>query len=855
MSGWSHLPAGLKRLIFVSVPDQLNDVLRQIARRNRDADGGPSPSVPEPTPMLRGIVLRDALDGASVASPEAVESVALGALEAGRRSRDVLAWAKGESDDIDTRAAAVTAVLRRHGYEPAFRWAEGGDEDAVRTLPAPPGVDPDLFAVPRRIAVLGSGIRRRFATEFPETAPALSALMPASDADLFRPEVIPALAREEALLATLGEASDDRFEKVILPLSRVLGANVLILAGLLVNELSDPMEVLDWIGADITALPRRGVPNRPETIVRLDAPGRGVPEVPETVAPGGGVPHRPETGPTLDASAKRPRRYMIFSDIHREPEIDAEFRIDHFARNRDLYLRALDWCYDRGYTVIENGDCEELWFEPTFDPARRLSKRDRLERIVSAHQPVYKRLQKLAKDGRYRRSIGNHDSYLWEDAEVRAWRETNDFPPIEGGFVIPGVKTFDDFWPHVGLDPKKYSQRQALLAVHGHQYDFWNCDEHNRLGKFIANAVGVLVDALDDVIYDYRGVDMGGHPLIEFWDVLAPITPFDNWPPREIARTWAETIEQREPTANLTQDSIMFSETFVALMAMLMRSGPRFPDDWHVLICLGHTHNPHSRPWIPYLSRLNPLRSVEIFGLRPFENFIWPKTHYLNSGTVGWWENLIWAIEITEEGQPRLVYWSGEDREPVTMDWELHDQEREVPPSPLPGLVRWAREHLPEAPASALAELATTLHAAEATTEPEPMARIRQMVADGVAPDVGTVAELLAAPTSSNGWFDRAEDALGRLGVLDDPLRLATAVLAGRGEPELRGTDPRSLPRRLATGRSPFGGPGVAPMLWPRLLTGAQGEASPEELDAEEIVRALDDVARALPREPEITGP
>jgi hypothetical protein len=416
------------------------------------------------------------------------------------------------------------------------------------------------------------------------------------------------------------------------------------------------------------------------------------------------------------------------------------------------------------------------------------------------------------------------------------------------------VKTLDDMWPHIGLDPNKYAKRQALLAVHGHQYDFWNCDEHNRLGKFIANAVGVLVDALDDVIYDYRGVDMTGHPLIEFWDVLAPITPFDNWPPREIARTWAETIEQREATANLTQDSIMFSETFVAVMAMLMRSGPRFPDDWHVLLCLGHTHNPQSRPWIPYLNRLNPFRSVEIFGLRPFENFIWPKTLYLNSGTVGWWENLIWAIEITEDAQPRLVYWSGEDREPVTMDWELHDQEHEVPASPLPGLVRWAREHLPKAPASALAELATTLQAAEAAPEPEPVARIRHMVADGIAPDVGTVAELLAEPASPNGWFDRTERALGRLGVLDDPLRLATALLAGRGEPALRGTDPRSLPRRLATGRSPFGGPGVAPMLWPRLLTGAQGEASPDDLDAEEIVHALDDAARALPREAEVMG-
>jgi hypothetical protein len=824
MTGWSRLPSGLRRLVSASVPDSVEDLLRRIAREIADGDEDrPEPYVPEPTPLMRGTVLREALDGASLASPDAVESVARGALDAGRRRNDVLTWAGGESDDVESRAAAVTAVLRDDGYAHAFGWAqEGGEEeDVVRTLPAPPGLNPDLFAVPRRIAVLGEGIRRRFATEFPEAAGALRALMPASDSDLFRPEVIPALAREQALLAVLGDADDERFEQVILPLSRVLGANVLVLAGLLVNELADPMEVLDWIGADASALPRRGVPHRPETIVPLPAPAKG-------------------------------RGYMIFSDIHREPEIDVEFRIDHFTRNRELYMRALDWCWDQGYTVIENGDCEELWFEPTFHPARRLSKRDRLERIVTAHQPVYDLLAKFAKAKRYRRSIGNHDSYLWEDADVRAWCEANGFPATEGGFVVEAVKTLDDMWPHIGLDPRKYSQTQSMLLVHGHQYDFWNCDEHNRLGKFIANAVGVLVDALDDLIYDWRGVDMGGHPLVEFWDVLAPITPFDNWPPREIARTWAEAIEQRRPMENLTQDSIMFSETFAAVMAMLMRSGPRFPDDWSVLLCLGHTHNPQSRPWVPYLGRLNPFRTIEIFGLRPLENFLWPKTRYLNSGTVGWWENLIWAIQITEDGQPRLVYWSGEDREPVTMDWELRDQDEQVPSASygLDRLVQWARDYLHDQPATALAQL-TTASQAQPLAEPEPMARIRAMVADGIAPDIGTVAELLAAPASADGWLGRAERALGRVGVLDDPLRLATAVLAGRGEPALRGTDPRSLPRRLATGRSPVGGPGVSSLLWPRLLTGTQGEVPADEVNAEEIVRALDDAARALP-EPEV---
>ena len=52
-------------------------------------------------------------------------------------------------------------------------------------------------------------------------------------------------------LTMLGQATDDEFEKSILPLSRVPGLNVLVMAGLLVQELPDPMEVLSWVGADI----------------------------------------------------------------------------------------------------------------------------------------------------------------------------------------------------------------------------------------------------------------------------------------------------------------------------------------------------------------------------------------------------------------------------------------------------------------------------------------------------------------------------------------------------------------------------------------------------------------------------
>ena len=58
-------------------------------------------------------------------------------------------------------------------------------------------------------------------------------------------------------------------------------------------------------------------------------------------------------------------------------------------------------------------------------------------------------------------------------------------------------------------------------------------------------AVAIPTDAIDNVIYDFRGIDRAGHPVVEFWDLLAPITPWNNWPPEDVAREWAEALEFR----------------------------------------------------------------------------------------------------------------------------------------------------------------------------------------------------------------------------------------------------------------------------------------------------------------------
>jgi hypothetical protein len=801
---------------------------------------GDPPAPPPRIPPTQFGSLQDGLAAAATAGE--AEGIARGALATGARPQSVLSWATAHADDpahADAAAAAVSGVIREAGYEPLFDWAaDHRGDDAVTTLELPPELPPDLFAVPRRVYAVGRGIERRFARDYPYLHNVLQPQRPLGDPVLFRPEVVPAIAQEQQFMQAVGSASDDHYENAILPMSRIPGVNVLVLAALLLQEVLDPMEVLGWIGRDISDLPRAGTPNRPEKMKRLPAPGS-----PTTVR---------------DEPAKV--KYMIFSDTHREPPQDVEFRISHFNANQEIYLRALEWCDDRGYTVIENGDCEELWYVPSFKPGLRDPKLTRLQDILALHQPVYTKLADLAKEQRYYRSIGNHDSYLWEQRDLIDFRAANSFPELNGGFVIPQCKPMDDFLPHLGLNANDYTRKIDMLVTHGHQFDFWNCDEHNRLGKFITNAVGVPADAFDDVIYDFRGVDRLGHPLIEFWDVLAPLTPWSNWPPADVARQWAEALEYRPIGANLTQDSITYSETFAAVMGALMHSGPLSLDDplalldhLSPLLCIGHTHNPQSRPWIPYLERFNPWRDKEILGAPVFENLFALKTHYLNSGTVGWWEHIVWAMEITEEGQPRLIYWAEEDADPVVMDWELESQ-KPLPQEPFAGLLQWAQHYLDDdvaagldAAMDALMAQGTESNGAAATAAADPGA----FWADE-GPGPSTLFDAMTRPGGGIGALRpqlplSAAAALSSLGAGDpgprDQFSLAGLALAARQNPALRGADPRDWPLRIAlSGRRPPAIPQSAVLtqfLWPELASGAApGDGAPA-LNVASLVRGL----------------
>jgi len=313
-------------------------------------------------------------------------------------------------------------------------------------------------------------------------------------------------------------------------------------------------------------------------------------------------------------------RYLIVSDLHRDAESDnrglLEFgSIDHFSDNRALYRQVLAWVRDNGVTLIENGDCEELWYiREAFEYATPMAK---MQAILDHHREVYADLWELHAAGRYWRVIGNHDSYLremmspltqagvtrpwlqwqWKAAadavrsglaDINACEELK----LHDFLVIDGVKTMadngffeliGDAWAlpanpqaavaamlngRLGMDAAAYIEKKPMLVCHGHQFDVWNSDSTAVIGKLISNGVGVPVDQLMDPFLDLRGIALAGSALLDLRNLLGRAPVANNWLADSVALRMAHQIQHQDDATRLPIDDVMFSES----MAMLFGS-------------------------------------------------------------------------------------------------------------------------------------------------------------------------------------------------------------------------------------------------------------------------------------------
>lgn len=469
-------------------------------------------------------------------------------------------------------------------------------------------------------------------------------------------------------------------------------------------------------------------------------------------------------------SESPPRKYLIFSDVHRDAQSDfrGTFQFDsinHFSKNSALYLRILQKADDDGYTVLEGGDCEELWFvrsaddyPKTADGTGTLDVAQKLAEIIRDNPEVYAQLRKLHRDHRYFRIQGNHDSYLKTDDTVGALMRT-EMEKLDGtagpvvhfaiydACVIQGVKTMQEntalqmlgdaaqysigtlqpeeyvnrlITGHIGLDAFPYQEKRPMLVCHGHQFDFWNCPDNEILGMIIANTVGTFADRVMDPLIDLRGFALQGNPLFDFGEILSGVPVFDSWPDKQSAIAFAHRMQHMPNSKRVLNDNAMFYESIPALIGGFFIALTGVDDAGNRItpaqsreqlsmlnpvdvakylgrhhfnhICIGHTHAPHSQPFftLKNLGGLVPGLSPVMQALQDkLPDALEPqiKSRYFNSGTVGWMEGVVWAIEIDTSGVARLVYWTENSIDKEYMDWELQTLDPAVRAA-IPGAIR-----------------------------------------------------------------------------------------------------------------------------------------------------------------------
>lgn len=371
--------------------------------------------------------------------------------------------------------------------------------------------------------------------------------------------------------------------------------------------------------------------------------------------------------------------FVVFSDHHIAYRSHIQ---DFFARkNVGLYASVLG-AYDmEGYTVVENGDVEELViFDPLRNPgqhallaqlahdeakleaARRRVRLHELDRILEdpALAPWHEASRRLAAAGRLIRVAGNHDFDLQREEFLARFRRT-----------IPYQEQVYDYL--LLTDTQGATRKVAYAILHGHQFDHVsNPDCGARFGETISECAGMWFQGADRV-WDWKLDRIASWltPRAELFNILvtdiAGNAPEVGLPPVDPALAryrhdpWLKAIFERWFfKKNLAWEYFEHKNPITALVQEVL-PGTRFAKFRHMdeeLIChhlledftaadrpclvLGHSHEVRFEPF-----SLNHGQSC------PF---------YVNSGAAGRFDNLVWGVEI-DGPRRRVVSWN---RDPET---------------------------------------------------------------------------------------------------------------------------------------------------------------------------------------------
>lgn len=152
-------------------------------------------------------------------------------------------------------------------------------------------------------------------------------------------------------------------------------------------------------------------------------------------------------------------KYVLISDCHRGTATSN----DNFLKNQHLYLSALQYYYQAGYTYIELGDGDELWENRS------------MEQIIEAHSNIFLLLARFHARGRLYMLYGNHDMikknprYTTKTYCNYPHCCSND-PHLENRPLLPDIT----FHSGIILETSPSSGERDVYLTHGHQADLFN---------------------------------------------------------------------------------------------------------------------------------------------------------------------------------------------------------------------------------------------------------------------------------------------------------------------------------------------------------------------------------------------
>lgn len=178
----------------------------------------------------------------------------------------------------------------------------------------------------------------------------------------------------------------------------------------------------------------------------------------------------------LDKLLKNPEKIAIddkskiifFSDCHRGVGGQA----DDFAHNQLLYIAALNYYLEKGFTYIELGDGDELWENKNF------------ESIKATYRTIFEKFDEFHKNNRFYFIWGNHN---------RRWKNSGKFQNQFSSVIDPATRERKSILLRVKAYEAlvlvyKKDEKKKILLVHGHQGELLN-DTFWWLGRYFVRKV------------------------------------------------------------------------------------------------------------------------------------------------------------------------------------------------------------------------------------------------------------------------------------------------------------------------------------------------------------------------------